>query len=241
MTVYGYARVSSPTQNLEEQESALIKAGAEVIYSEKASGKSVNRPKLQELLNVVQEGDTVIFTKIDRFARSTSDALNILDELNKKKVAINIVNFRNDIYGIHLNENDTMGKEMSKMIVTMLLMFAEFERNTIVERLEEGKAHARATRGSSYREGRKVTHKTDQIKHAYDLYATHSLREVAKLTGIPIGTLHRRFLQLLERGEVEPNEKVLSGKGLDYKGKPVLKEILEKKESSTVIGSVLIK
>ncbi len=87
MTRYGYARVSSTGQNLEGQISQLKGNGCETIFQEKMSGKSAdNRQQFQKLLDQVVENDTIVVTKLDRFARSTRDALNIIEILNDKGV-----------------------------------------------------------------------------------------------------------------------------------------------------------
>ena len=79
---YGYARVSSGTQDYSAQVEALKVAGCERIYSEKASGKSTNgRPQLAKMLKALLPGDVVVVTKLDRVARSSRDLLNIVGEL----------------------------------------------------------------------------------------------------------------------------------------------------------------
>ena len=73
MTVYGYARVSTNGQDLALQEEALRGAGCNKIFAEKKSGARADRPKLLRLLNVIDEGDVVIVTRLDRLARSSLD------------------------------------------------------------------------------------------------------------------------------------------------------------------------
>ena len=82
---YGYARVSSDTQDCSAQVEALKAAGCERIYSEKASGKSTNgRPQLAKMLKALLPGDIVVVTKLDRVARSARDLLNIVGELKDR-------------------------------------------------------------------------------------------------------------------------------------------------------------
>jgi DNA invertase Pin-like site-specific DNA recombinase len=145
--IYGYARVSSSGQardgnGLEVQQAALRDAGAENIYSEHFTGVSRSRPELDKLLGVLKEGDTLVVTKLDRIARSTMHGLSLVEELIGRGIRVNILNM-----GVMDNT------PASKLMRTMFFAFAEFERDTIVERTQEGKAIAR--RDKNYREGRK--------------------------------------------------------------------------------------
>ena len=86
---FGYARVSSNTQDHAAQVEALKAAGCERIYSEKASGKSTNgRPEFAKLMKALKHGDVVTVVKLDRLARSSRDLQNILDELRRWAAAL---------------------------------------------------------------------------------------------------------------------------------------------------------
>ena len=146
--IYGYARVSTKGQardgnSLEAQEKKLRVAGAEVIFYEAFTGKTKDRPEFQRLMETIREGDTVIMTKLDRMARSTREGLDIVDEFLAKNVNIEILNMGKF-------DNSPSGKLMR----TVFLAFAEFERDMIVARTTEGKAICRE-RDSEWREGRK--------------------------------------------------------------------------------------
>ena len=146
--IYGYARVSTKGQakdgnSLEAQEKILRENGATTIYLESFTGTKKDRPKLNELMGVLKEGDTVIVTKLDRIARSTRDGLDIIEEFISKGVTINILNMGKF-------DNTPSGKLMR----TVFLAFAEFERDMIVERTSEGKAVCREN-DPDWREGRK--------------------------------------------------------------------------------------
>jgi DNA invertase Pin-like site-specific DNA recombinase len=84
MTIYGYARVSTDGQTLVAQEAALTGAGCAKVYAEKVSGVVTDRRALSKAIAVLQEGDTLIVTRLDRLARSTRDLLNTLDAIAKK-------------------------------------------------------------------------------------------------------------------------------------------------------------
>ena len=147
--IYGYARVSTKGQDmygnsLEAQEKLLREAGAEKILCESFTGTKKSRPQLDELMELVCAGDTVVMTTLDRMARSTRDGLDIIDEFLAKGVEINILN---------------MGKfddsPSGKLMRTIFLAFAEFERDMIVARTSEGKAICRE-HDLDWKEGRKA-------------------------------------------------------------------------------------
>lgn len=145
--IYGYARVSTLGQkndgnSLEEQESKLRDNGAVKIFVDAFTGTKVDRPQFQELLKVVQSGDTIVATKLDRVSRSASQGIALVDDLLAKGVTLHILNM-----GV-MNNTPT-----GKLIRNIMFSFAEFERDMIVERTSEGKAIARQRGG--YKEGRK--------------------------------------------------------------------------------------
>lgn len=147
--IYGYARVSTKGQakdgnSLDAQEKALRDNGAQTIFLESFTGTKKDRPKLNELMSLLKDGDTLIVTKLDRIARSTRDGLEIIEELIGKGVTINILNMGKF-------DNSPSGKLMR----TIFLAFAEFERDMIVERTSEGKSICREN-NPEWREGRKT-------------------------------------------------------------------------------------
>lgn len=178
MTKYGYARVSTQGQDLKAQVKTLKAEGCEVIYSEKFTGTTKDRPEFKAVLGVVQSGDTLVVTKLDRFARSAEDAIHVIKQLHTQGVRVHILN-------MGMVDNTATGK----LLLTVLAGFAEFERDMIVERLNEGKAIAKQREG--YREGRKPKYTKAQLDHAMKLKETHSFTQVVALTNIPIATLKR--------------------------------------------------
>ena len=89
---YGYARVSTTDQKLENQIKQLKDAGADKIFQEKYTGTTTQRPEFQKLLNELEANDTLIVTKLDRFARNTREALDIIQDLFNRKIKVNILN-----------------------------------------------------------------------------------------------------------------------------------------------------
>ncbi len=175
---YGYARVSTVHQDLELQLQALEKEGCDKIYSEKFTGTKADRPKFKELLSLLEEGDTLVITKLDRFARSTVDAIQTVKGLFDKGVKVHILN-------MGLVENTPTGK----LVFNVMSAFAEFERDMIVERTQEGKAIAKQR--EDFREGRPNKFTKKQVEHALKLLQTHSYKEVEETTGISKSTLIR--------------------------------------------------
>ena len=150
--IYGYGRVSSTTRyaggedgnSLEAQEKKLKEAGCEEIVLEAYTGTKMERPKFTKLLNKLEQGDTLIVCKLDRFARTAAEGSLLVRDLVNRGIKVNILN-------MGIADNSPMGK----LMLTVLLAFAEYERDMIVERLNDGKAEAKA-KNPDYREGRKA-------------------------------------------------------------------------------------
>src|SRR6516162_3076614 len=134
MTVYGYARVSTNGQDLALQEEALRGAGCNTLFAEKKSGARADRPKLLRLLNVIDEGDVVIVTRLDRLASSSLDLLHTVDRISKAGAS-----FRS-IADAWCDTTTPHGK----LILTVLAGLAEFERSLIMARTQAGIEKARA-------------------------------------------------------------------------------------------------
>lgn len=181
--IYGYGRVSTKGQakdgnSLESQEQLLKENGAEVIYMDSFTGTKMDRPQFDKLLNELKSGDTLIITKLDRFARSVSQASDLITELIDNGITINVLNL-----GILSNDS------VSTLMRNVLLSFAQFERDMIVTRTQEGKAIAR--QDPNYREGRPKKYTKAQIDHALQLKESMTYRQVEDITGIPKRTLIR--------------------------------------------------
>ena len=181
--IYGYARVSTKTQakegnSLEVQESALKAAGAQVVYKDAFTGTIADRPEFDKLMDNIGAGDTLMVTKLDRIARSAADGSHIVQDMLKRDISVHVLN---------------MGKMDStptgKLICQIMFSFAEFERDMIVERTQEGRAIAR--RNPGYKDGRPNKYTKVQINHALSLLDTHSYKQVESLTGISKSTLIR--------------------------------------------------
>ncbi|WP_429971917.1 recombinase family protein (plasmid) [Fructilactobacillus sp. Tb1] len=183
---YGYARVSTTDQKLENQIEDLKHAGAEKIYQEKFTGTTTERPEFQKLLNDIKSGDTLIITKLDRFARNTREALDIIQKLFKRDVKVDILN-------MGLIDNTPTGQ----LIFTIFSAFAQFERDMIVTRTQEGKAYAKS-HDPYFKEGRPKTYTDEQIRFAYDLRKQGmTYKMIERKTGISVRTQQRRFKAII--------------------------------------------
>jgi DNA invertase Pin-like site-specific DNA recombinase len=152
--IYGYARVSTKGQakdgnSLEAQEKILRENGAVTIYHDAFTGTKVDRPELNKLVSILKEGDTLIVSKLDRLGRSLSKTSELITELIERGITINILNL-----GVLSNSS------VNTLMRNVLLAFAQFERDMIVERTTEGKEICRETK-PDWREGRKQVETPD--------------------------------------------------------------------------------
>ena len=181
---FGYIRVSTRKQardgnSLEAQREALTAAGAEKIYTDAFTGTRMERPEWDKLRAQLRRGDVLIVTRLDRLARSVSQASGLITDMIDEGITINVLNL-----GVLSNDS------VNTLLRNVLLSFAQFERDMIVQRTQEGKAVARAT-DPDFREGRPPKFDAEQLDHAMELLENHSYAQTAKLTGISKSTLIR--------------------------------------------------
>lgn len=164
--IYGYARVSTAGQardgnSLADQTALLQSAGATEVFSEHFTGMKMERPEFERVLSMLEPGDTLVVAKLDRFARNAADGYNTIKDLLDRGVKVHILN-------MGLIEDTPMGR----LMLHVMLAFAEFERDMIVERTSAGKTAAKAKKGSLYREGRKPLSDSDEIMMRIELGET---------------------------------------------------------------------
>ena len=180
--IYGYMRVSTVGQvkgnSLEEQERILRQNGATILYQDAFTGTKTSRPNFNKLLDILQEGDTLIITKLDRFARTTAEGINVVQQLRDRGVRVNILN-------MGTVDNSPTGK----LIFPVMLGFPEFERDMILHRTSEGKSIAKTKVG--YWEGRPPKYDEEKMIEAAMLLQSYTYREVSEMTGISKSTLQR--------------------------------------------------
>lgn len=181
--IFGYARVSTNGQakdgnSLEAQNSALAAAGATKIYSDAYTGTTMKRPEFEKLRKDILPGDTLVVTKLDRIARSLTEGSKSIKELMDNGITVNVLN-------LGILDNTPTGR----LMLSMMLAFAEFERDMIMQRTREGKNIAK--KNPNFREGRPPKYSDKQMQHAIELLKDHSYNQVVELTGISKATLAR--------------------------------------------------
>lgn len=192
---YGYARVSSKGQDLTVQVNQLIDNGVPKsnIFKEKVSGrKKDSRIEFNKMLDLVQRGDTIVVSKLDRFARSTQDALNTIQQLNEKGVFLVVLNMG----GMPVDTSTAIGK----LMVTMLAGIAEFEADMSRERQTEGIALAKE-RGVYKGRPTTYTDKHRGLQQALEWFNDRdnnkmTVNEIAEITGISRATIYREARKL---------------------------------------------
>ena len=134
--IIGYARVSTIDQNLDRQIENLQSFGAEKIFTEKQSGKSVeNRPIFQEVLNFLRMGDRLIIESLDRLGRNYDEIIQTVNYLKEKEAQLMITSLpmMNEVIG-----NPLLDKFMKDLIIQILAMISEQERNESKRRQAQG-------------------------------------------------------------------------------------------------------
>ena len=179
---YGYSRISTIEQDLRSQMKMLEAENCDYIYMEKFTGTKMDRKEFNNLLEVLEEGDILVVTKLDRFARSVRGGIEVIKQLFDMGVIVHVLN-------MGIIENTPTGR----LIFNIMMSFAEFERDMIVERTQEGKLMAK--QDPDFREGRPKKYSRKQIEHAVKLKETHTYKQVEQLTGISKPTLYRALKQ----------------------------------------------
>lgn len=180
MAVYGYARVSTDGQTLEGQLDQLKQAGCAKVFSEKESGARSDRPQLAKAISILESGDVLIVTKLDRLARATRDLLNVLKTIEDKGAVFK---------SLHETWADNT-TPIGKMITTILGSVAEFERTRILERTSEGRTRAMAN-GIKFGPKHKLNpHQREQAIRMRDQEGK-TLIEIARLFGVSYQTIGR--------------------------------------------------
>ena len=180
----GYARVSTTDQDLTSQRDALLRMGvreANIYVDHRLTGTNRARPGLREALAAVREGDTLVFTKLDRLARSLHDARDIADELTAKGVALSLGGSRYD-------PTDPIGR----LLFNVLAMVAEFERDLISMRTREGMAVARA---KGRLKGKQPKLSIAQRKLLFEVQdrGEYTQTEIAELFSVSRATVYREL------------------------------------------------
>jgi len=190
--VYGYCRCSTNETkqdiNRQKRELAELGATADTIYFEYESGTKINRPELNKLMNVVQEGDTIVTTEISRITRSTKQLCDIIETIKNKHLKLVIKN--------SVTLDCTAGENidpMTKAFLQMAGVFAELERNMICDRVKSGMNNAKAKGVKIGRPQKTIDDIPDSVKKHFDKYRNGELtkKEYARLCNISRPTLDK--------------------------------------------------
>lgn len=177
--LFGYARVSTQSQNLDRQLDALHDYGvsSDNLFVEKVSGTIKERPELIKLQQFLRDGDLLVIESLSRLGRSTKDLLTIIEHFENKGVKV-----------ISIKEQIDTRTPTGKLLTTVLMAMSQFERDIIVQRTQEGLAAARA-RG---RKGGRPPLSQAQIKQALALYDSKklSIKEICNATKMSQSSLY---------------------------------------------------
>lgn len=179
---FGYARVSTKSQELNLQTDALKAADCDEIITEVMTGANNDRPARQELIDKLRKGDVVVVWRLDRFGRSMADLIEKITALNKQGVEF-----------VSLQENIDTTTATGTLVFHLFAVLSEFERNLISERTKAGLAAAKI-RGNVG--GRKKSMSEQQVKAAKQLVNTDNglnNTEIAKMFGVSRSTLYREL------------------------------------------------
>lgn len=179
---FGYARISTKSQELNLQIDALKAAGCDEITTEVMTGTNNDRPARQALIEKLRPGDVVTVWRLDRFGRSMPDLIEKITALNN-----------NGVEFVSLQESIDTTTATGKLIFHLFASLSEFERNLISERTKAGLAAARA-RGKYG--GRKRSMTDQEVLAAKQLLAVNnplSRVEIAKMFNVSRSTLYREL------------------------------------------------
>jgi DNA invertase Pin-like site-specific DNA recombinase len=180
----GYARVSTQDQTLALQKDALEKIGCKKIFTDTVSGAKAERKGLDEALEYVREGDTLVVWRLDRLGRSLKHLIETIAELNKRKIGFKSI-----------TENIDTTTSGGKLVFHIFGALAEFERDIIRERTNAG---LQAARGRGRKGGRPKALTIKKVQMLHDLYRNkdNSIDEICKTLNISRTTLYRYIKNL---------------------------------------------
>jgi DNA invertase Pin-like site-specific DNA recombinase len=177
----GYVRVSTDDQNTIRQEVLMAEMGVEKVYIEKASGKSIDRPALKEMLAFVREGDILVVESISRFARNTRDLLSLIEQLTAKGVV-----FVSQKEAIDTNTPTGM------FMLTVFGAVAELEREYLLARQREGIAEAK--KAGKYKGRKPIAVDRAKFRAVYSQWKAGDITAVAaqRKLNLSSNTFYRR-------------------------------------------------
>lgn len=191
--IYGYARVSTKDQNLESQLVQLERYGVDEIVSEKVSGVAKKRPELENLLERLQPGDTLVVIRMDRLGRSTKQLLDLVEEFTER-----------DVHLVILDMNIDTRTPTGKFFLTIMAGFSELERTIIKEKQRNGIEIAKK-KNKYVGRVKKYHGKHEGMNHAIELYekGDHTIKQICGITNVSKSALYRRIDELKAEGVLQ--------------------------------------
>lgn len=177
----GYARISTQDQNLDLQRDALINSGCEKIFEDVASGAKAERTGLEDALEYIREGDTLVVWKLDRLGRSLKQLIEVVNHIHERKIGFKSIQESID--------TTTPG---GKLIFHVFGALAEFEREVIRERTFAGLHAARARGRMGGRPKLMDDKKVEMVKVLLD-NPNHSIQDICEMLGVSRATLYRHI------------------------------------------------
>jgi DNA invertase Pin-like site-specific DNA recombinase len=175
----GYARVSTSSQSLDLQISALEKIGCQKIFTDISSGAKTDRPGLNDADLILRGGDTLVVWKLDRLGRSIKHLIETVNSLEDRGIEFK-----------SLQESIDTGTSGGKLIFHMFSALAEFERDLIRERTSAGLKAARS-RGKKGGRPKKVTSNTLKMVKQMHTDTSYEISDICKTFNISKSTLYR--------------------------------------------------
>ena len=192
--IYGYCRATTPKQielgYLEEQENKISERYFDsIMFKEKSLDMNV-KPEFEKLMQSLSSGDTLVVTKLDRFAKSIEDAYIIIKKLKANKTVVVDGELKENNINIHILNIGLIDNSMlGNVIYDTLAAVDEFDKALLVERIQSGKNKAKKSNG--FKEGRPKKYSQEQIDEALDMLNSYSYKKVEDITGISKSTLIR--------------------------------------------------
>lgn len=175
--IYGYCRVSTKNQSLQRQIDALVNYGVNkrFIFSDKYSGKTLNREDLNELLSIIKPGDTLVIKEIDRLGRNRKETKELILLFIKQDIELVCLDmpYLKEFIIDKIKENEGFLEIMANALLDVILEVAEQERKKIINRTAEGRKKAIAE-GKKF--GRTAKVDLDEFKRYYDKFLRREMK-----------------------------------------------------------------
>jgi DNA invertase Pin-like site-specific DNA recombinase len=178
--IYGYARISDPSQKIDAQIKQLMDYGCEKIYQEKITGVAKEK-KLNELIRQMETNDTLVVTRMDRLGRNTKQLIELAEVLKNRKIKLILLDVFVDI-----------NTDQGRAFLTIMSAFAELERNILKEKQRIGIEYAKS-QGKHL--GKKPLFTKSQLNAAIEDYkeGKKTITQITEERGVSRASLYREI------------------------------------------------